>query len=115
MQALFLSGFNLRSLISPDNNIVLVRRSDGSLGILLVHLHEVASPGEAEVIGRKYVSKTNQGPLPEINATGPVLQMMTPKAMSDFRTGLVIPSRPQPEEFRAMVLSALPLPPEFRF
>jgi hypothetical protein len=34
------------------------------------------------------------------------------KVITDFRTGLVISAEPSPEEFRALLLSALPLPAE---
>jgi hypothetical protein len=114
-QALFLNGYNLRGLVPPGANTVLARRRDGNLGILMTHLHEAASQAEAENVARNY--------WPEKPAAGPaafeiaesVLQMMTKNSILDYRNGLVIPAEPQPEEFRALMLSALPLPPEIRF
>jgi len=43
----------------------------------------------------------------------PVLHLIAEnQTITDFRTGLVIPAESSPEEFRAFLLSALPLPPE---
>ena len=44
---------------------------------------------------------------------GPVIQqLILNKTLTDFRTGVVVPAEPTVEESRALLLSALPLPPE---
>jgi hypothetical protein len=111
-QALFLNGFNLRFLIPPGANTVLVRRRDGNLGILMTHMHEVTSEAEAEKVARKYLPENREARPVVVEIAESVLHMMTPKTITDYRNGLIIPGEPQPEEFRALMLSALPLPPE---
>ena len=49
----------------------------------------------------------------EPESFGPVVQQVIEnKSLTDFRTGMVVPAQPSVEEFRALLLSALPLPPE---
>jgi ATP-dependent Clp protease ATP-binding subunit ClpA len=114
-QALFLNGFNLRFLIPSGTNTVLARRRDGNLGILMTHLHEATSETEAENVARNYLPENYQARPAPVEIAESVLHMMTKKTITDYRNGLVIPGEPQPEEFRTMMLSALPLPPEIIF
>lgn len=114
-QALFLNGFNLRCLIPSGTNTVLARRRDGNLGILMTHLHEAASEAEAEAVARNYLPENYQAPPAGVEIAESVLHMLTKKTITDYRNGLVIPGEPQPAEFRALMLSALPLPPEIIF
>jgi ATP-dependent Clp protease ATP-binding subunit ClpC len=113
IQALFLNGFNLRYVVSPGTSTLLVRRADGSIGVLLMHLHDASSQVEAEAVARNYLPEGGRVPNAEVEIDGPVLHMITEnKTITDFRTGLVISAQPSQEEFRALVLSALPLPAE---
>jgi hypothetical protein len=49
------------------------------------------------------------------DTVGPVIQMIAEgRFISDFRTGLAVPALASPEEFRALLLSTLPLPVELR-
>lgn len=109
IQGLFLNGFNLRSL--ETGHLLLLRRADGLPGLLTVRLHDAPCKAEAEQAARG--SHPLAGPTTEIDSLGPVERMIIEKlTMTDFRTGLVIPAAPSPEEFRTLLLSALPLPPE---
>ena len=113
IQALFLNGFNLRRLVSSGTKTLLARRANGSLGILMMHLHDAASLAEAEVVARNYLPAADAASPSELEIGAEVFQMITEnKTITDFRTGLVIPANPSPEEFRALMLSALPLAPE---
>jgi ATP-dependent Clp protease ATP-binding subunit ClpC len=104
-----LKGLNLRRLLPTGPQCVLIRR-DNSVGILLVSIDPVASEDEARERTKKLL-KTKDAPEPD--EYGPVFQIITEnKTLTDFRTGLVVPARPSTEEFRALLLSALPLPPE---
>jgi hypothetical protein len=113
IQALFLNGFNLRFLLPSATSTLLARRADGSMGVLLTHLRDASSLVEAEVVARNYLPEGGQMHDVDMELAGPVLQMIIEnKTITDFRTGLVVPAEPSPEEFRALMLSALPLPPE---
>jgi hypothetical protein len=81
------------------------------MGVLLMHLREAASAVEAEAVVRTFLPRADLNQHAEVPVGGAVLQMITEaKTITDFRTGLVIPAQPSPEEFRAFLLSSLPLP-----
>jgi hypothetical protein len=105
---MFVNGFNLRFQLPPQASVLLARRTDGSLGLVSTRLLAAASVAEAESVARKHLSAGNGVAKP----AGDVLFLMTSKTITDFRTGLIIPDKPGKEEFRALMLSALPLPPE---
>ena len=49
----------------------------------------------------------------EPESFGPVIQhLIEKKTLTDFRSGIIVPAQPSVDEFRAMLLSALPLPVE---
>ena len=105
----YLKGLNLRRLLPAGSHCILVRR-ENSVGIVQVRLDSIASEEAARGMFKK-LAETKEAPAPEDH--GPVLQIITEKkTLSDFRTGLVVPAKPSPEEFRALLLSALPLPRE---
>ncbi len=111
--ALFLSGLNLRLLLPVASSPVLLRRSDGALGVALSHLHDADSFAAARAIAETYWPAKEEARLANQSIRGNVLQMLSQdRTLTDFRTGLVIPAKPSQEEFRALMLSALPLPPE---
>jgi len=113
VQALFVNGLNLRFLGPPGTTTILARRADGSMGILTTHLLDASTRAEAEAITRNYLPAMGRDQNAEAQIAGPVLHLITEnKTITDFRTGLVIPAEPSPDEFRALLLSALPLPPE---
>lgn len=116
MQGLFVTGINIRSIVPAGGNTVLLRRADGSMGVLLMHLREAACAAEAKTVVRTFLPRGDLNQHAEIQAEGAVLQMITErKDITDFRTALVIPVEPSPEQFRALLLSTLPLPVEVRF
>lgn len=107
-EAFYVKGLNLRRLIPPGAHCVPIRRDNG-VGIVLVTFEPAGSEEEARDIAKKLVEK--EPPPPE--DFGPVFQIITEnKTLTDYRTGLVIPAAPSAEEFRAVLLSALALPPE---
>ncbi|HEY2083564.1 MAG TPA: hypothetical protein VGI88_12330, partial [Verrucomicrobiae bacterium] len=109
VRAFYLKGLNLRRLVPEGAHSVMVRHPN-EVGVVLVSLTSVASEEEAREAAKK-MSSSKDTPAPE--EIGPILQMITQnKTLTDFRTGLVIPAKPSPEEFRALLLSTLPLPPE---
>lgn len=109
LQAFYVKGLNLRRLIPPGAHCVPIRRDD-NVGIVLVTFEPVSSEDEAREIAKKLSEEKE--PLPPEDY-GPVFQIIKEnKTLTDFRTGLVIPARPSAEEFRALLLSALALPPE---
>ena len=111
IQGVFLKGLNLRFLIPPEESAVLARRADGSLGVVNMRLVEAASATEAEALAQNRLLEGSS----VANTTGSVLHLMSQKTITDCRTGLIIPAKPEREEFRALMLSALPLPPEVAF
>jgi hypothetical protein len=115
IQGLFLNGFNIRSILPCGAHPLLLRRADGSMGVLLMHLREAASATEAQAVARTFLPRADLNQPAEVPVEGAVLQMITEtKTITDFRTGLVIPAQPSPEEFRAFLLSSLALPKEVR-
>jgi hypothetical protein len=109
LQAFYAKGLNLRRLIPPGAHCVPIRRDDG-VGIALVTFEPIGSEAEAREFVKKFTAEKEPPPPDDY---GPVFQIITEgKTLTDFRTGLVIPARPSADEFRAMLLSALALPPE---
>ena len=100
-------------MIPTGLNTLLLRRADGSMGVLLTHLEETASQAEARTVARRFLSDPAKTTDAAATPMGPVVQWITEnKTFADFRSGLVIPAKPSLEEFHALLLSALPLPPE---
>ncbi len=109
VQVFYLKGLNLRRLLPAGPHCVLVRH-ENHVGVVLVSVDPVDSEAAAREAARKF-SDTKETPAPE--NYGPVFQIIAEgKSLTDFRTGLVVPARPSADEFRALLLSALPLPPE---
>jgi ATP-dependent Clp protease ATP-binding subunit ClpC len=109
LHGFYLKGLNLRRLLPAGSHCVLVRR-ENNVGILQVTLDSISSEEAARETFKK-LEESKEAPAPEEH--GPVFQIITEnKSLTDFRTGLVVSARPSPEEFRALLLSALPLPRE---
>ena len=108
IQGLFLTGFNLRSLLPAQMSTVLARRKDGSLAVVNLKMRDATSPADAKAVTE---NRLDAG-VSSLDGAGSVTHLLTAKTLTDFRTGLVIPVQPERDSFRAMVLSALPLPPE---
>jgi hypothetical protein len=110
-QALFVEGSNLLRILQPENNTVFARQATGALSLVLMQLQPVANLKEAAdranefIAGVKEFGIEQSGPL-----RSPALMITENKSITDFRTGLVIPANPSAEEFRALMLSALPSP-----
>jgi ATP-dependent Clp protease ATP-binding subunit ClpC len=110
VQALHLQGFNLRRLLSEAVATILVRRCDGSLGMILTGIHEAASEDEAKALSDQAVGLKERV---AFGAFGPVTHLIDAnKSITDFRSGIVLSGKPSTEEFRAALISALPLPRE---
>jgi ATP-dependent Clp protease ATP-binding subunit ClpC len=110
---LFLQGTNLRQLIPFTRSSIFYRRFD-SLDILSIELLDATTLTEAKSMGIMFT----ESPVgPTTRNIGPILQVFTsrPALLTDFRTGLSVTLNSPPEEFRAFVLSSLPLPPEITF
>lgn len=109
-QAIFLKGINVRRLVPNTTNTILTRRPDGGTGIVLMTLEPATTETEAR---RRAKQLADSIEALEPESFGPVVQQVVEnKSLTDFRTGVVVPAQPSVEEFRALLLSALPLPPE---
>jgi ATP-dependent Clp protease ATP-binding subunit ClpC len=113
---LFLEGANLRRLAPRGSATILVRRSSGSLGVIVTELLDLdsldAAKSFAQSLGDGTLLKSEDATSP----FGPVVQMVSADdSLTDFRTGLSVSQDPSDDDFRAFMLSALPLPPELRF
>lgn len=110
IQACYLQGLNLRRLVPDRAHTILAQRANGVMGLILMSLLPVASEAEAQARAKELA-----GTIDTIDPEtfGPVIQMTTENRMlTDFRTGLAIPTTASGEQFRAWLLSALPLPSE---
>lgn len=111
--ALYLTGLNIGQLLTPGSTPLLFRRTEGTLGIIFMHLHNAGSLVEAAAIARTLLPQSGKSPnVEESSQRNDVQMIVDAKSIIDFRTGLEIPAQPTPEEFRAFLLSALPLPAE---
>ena len=110
IQALFLKGVDARRFVPHPSNIILTRRANGVTGIILMSVE--TAPTEAEARARTKALADSIDTL-EPDSFGPVIQQLVEhKTLTDFRTGVVVPAEPSVEEFRAQLLSTLPLPRE---
>lgn len=109
-QAIFLKGANAGLFVPMGTNIILTRRADGGTGVILMTLEAVKT--EAEAAARAKAMADSIEAL-EPDSFGPVIQRVVEnKSLIDYRTGVAVPAHPSAEELRALLLSALPLPPE---
>jgi ATP-dependent Clp protease ATP-binding subunit ClpA len=109
-RGIFLNGINITRFVPTGTNIVLTRRADGGTGVILMSLETVTTETEARSRLRQ-MEKTIDALEPE--SFGPVIQhLFEKKTLTDFRSGVIVPVQPSSEEFRAMLLSSLPLPAE---
>lgn len=109
-QGVFLNGINIGRFVPAGTNIILTRRSDGGTGVILVSLENATTETEA---GARLKQLEESIDALEPESFGPVIQRrVEKKTLTDFRTGVIVPAEPSAEEFRAMLLSALPLPAE---
>jgi ATP-dependent Clp protease ATP-binding subunit ClpA len=109
-QGVFLNGMNILRFVPAGTNIILTRRVDGGTGVVLMSLETAQT--EAEARSRlKQLEDSIEAIEPE--SFGPVIQRFVQgKTLTDFRTGVIVPAQASVDEFRAMLLSALPLPSE---
>jgi hypothetical protein len=109
-QAIFLKGINVRRFVPPGDSTMLIHTSDGRTGFVLMTVESAASEAVARMRAKQLAASIDAlNP----DSFGPVIQRLVEfKTLTDFRTGVVVPAQPSAEEFRALVLSALPLPPE---
>jgi ATP-dependent Clp protease ATP-binding subunit ClpC len=109
-QAIYLRGINVRRLVPSQTNTILTRRADGGTGIVLLTLEAATTEAAARVRAKQLAEAID---VLESESFGPVIQRVVEnKTLTDFRSGVVVPARPSGEEFRALLLSAVPLPPE---
>ncbi|MEW6159096.1 MAG: AAA family ATPase, partial [Verrucomicrobiota bacterium] len=115
VNAFWLCGFNLRRLIPGGCSVILMRLSAGSLIALFNEMQDVCTEAEARALLRDFRPEDARRGLRSVGSMNGVWQLMTQgKTLLDFRNGLLVPAQPSPEEFRALLLSALPLPPEIQ-
>jgi hypothetical protein len=117
VQALYVEGPQSWRQLPPNGATILVRRPDTSLGIVTLEIREVSSLADAKKLGRRLNSPRSEGAAPDPGSAplGPVLMSMDArKSWVDFRSALAVPAAPSPEEFRALMFAALPLPPEIQ-
>jgi hypothetical protein len=108
--ALFVQGCNVRRLLPLGHHTILVRRLSGSLGLIDLVWREAASLADATAQAAAWGTGAPSG---TGGVIGPVLQLLTDnKSLTDFRSGASVSAQPSEEEFRALLLSALPLPAE---
>jgi len=106
---LFLSGPNVRSIALAQTGAVLVRSVDNDLSLVRIRLCEAASIDEA----RSLIEAE-----PEAHAMCEDQTILLSRTLDwklgliDHHSGLTVGYDAKPEDVRAMVLSALPLPPE---
>jgi hypothetical protein len=112
IQAVFLKGTNLRRLLPDPTSTILTQRADGATGIILMRVENASSENDARARA-KQLSDSIDALEPE--SFGPVIQrMVAGKSLTDFRSGMVVHAEPSADEFRALLLSALPLPAEMQ-
>jgi ATP-dependent Clp protease ATP-binding subunit ClpA len=109
-QGVFLNGVNIGRLVPAGTNIILVRRADGRTGVVLMSLETTTTQTDARARVKR-LEETIDALEPE--SFGPVIQhLIEKKTLTDFRSGIIVPAQASADEFRAMLLSALPLPVE---
>jgi len=109
-QAIFLKGINVGRLVPNQMNTILTQRADGGTGIVLMTLEPATTEAMARVRAKQLADSIDAL---EPDSFGPVIQrVIENQSLTDFRTGMVVPAQPSAAEFRALLLSALPLPPE---
>jgi hypothetical protein len=109
-QGIFLKGINVRRFVTMGDSTMLIHTSDGRTGFVLVTLETATTETGARARAKELADSIDAL---EPDSFGPVIQqIMGRKTLTDFRTGVVVPAEPSTEEFRALLLSALPLPPE---
>jgi hypothetical protein len=109
-QAIFLQGLSLHAFLPGATSTILTRRHNGGTGLVLMSVEPVASE-----TGAKKRAKEMAASIDTLtpDTFGPVIQRVVEnESLADFRTGVVVPAKPSAEEVRALLLSALPLPPE---
>ena len=106
----YFTGVPWKQLLPAPRATVLVRRSDGSLGLIQLNVADVADKAEAELIARQ---AEELGERVRLDAFGAVSHLILQgKSISDYRSGLIMSTTPSTEEFRAAMLAGLPLPNE---
>jgi hypothetical protein len=109
-QAIFVKGINVRRFVPAGNSTMLIRTSDGRTGFVLVTLESATTEAAARSRAKQLADSIDAL---EADSFGPVIHRLIEfKTLTDFRSGVVVPEKPSAEEFRALMLSALPLPPE---
>jgi DNA polymerase III delta prime subunit len=110
IQALHFTGVPWKQLLPAPVTTVLLRRFDGSLGMIQLSVADVATKEDAQSIARQANELGEKVPL---DAFGPISHLIVQgKSITDYRSGLVMSPSPSTEEFRAAMLAGLPLPNE---
>jgi ATP-dependent Clp protease ATP-binding subunit ClpA len=104
----------LRRVLPAGESCILVRRADGTLGGILVSLRLAHSAQELRALLAQESEPADGGAVSA--SLGPVIHSLAAShELTDFRSGLVVPANPSPDQARAFLLSALPLPAELNF
>jgi len=105
---LWCTGWNLGLLLPLGRHQVLLRRSDGTMGLLELYMDTALDLEDArarQTLPAPHAADTQRAELLQTLHAG--------HGCVDHRSGLVISADPSPEEARAMLLSILSLPEEF--
>jgi len=106
IQGLIVRGPGARQLLQPQLGLHLRRLSNGHLRLVQLHLLEIPTAEAARVALERLARQTASSDL-----TAPLIRFSTEgKGYVDYRSGLRLPPEPSTDEWRAAVLSALPLP-----
>lgn len=106
IQGLIVRGPGARQLLQPQLGFHLQRLSNGRLRLVRLQLLEIPSAEAARVALEGLASRTESSDL-----MAPLIRFSTEgKGSVDYRSGLRLPPEPTSEEWRAALLSALPLP-----
>jgi hypothetical protein len=109
---LFVKGHNLGYLLPQDAATLLVRRKDGSLGVLNLQINATSPEAAGEFLQHRPISPDQTTPQPGTGHS-PVIGMIAENQnITDYRSGVSIPVHPSLDDFRRLALSKLPLPGE---
>jgi hypothetical protein len=109
---LFVKGHNLGYLLPQGAATLLVRRKDGSLGVLNLQVDATSPEAAGEFLQHRPLSP-GQTPPPPGTVNCPVIGMIAENQnITDYRSGVSIPVHPSLDDFRRWALSTLPLPGE---
>ncbi|MBL9168877.1 MAG: ATP-dependent Clp protease ATP-binding subunit [Verrucomicrobiales bacterium] len=108
--AIRIVGHDARRFLPEGPNLILIKRADGGTGVILTSLETLAADSNGGAQCQQLSPSVDDM---DVHSLGPVIQRVVEnQGMTDFRSGVTVPDRPSDDEFRSLLLSMLPLPPE---